>query len=147
MKKRLLAAAFMAAVFSSAPAFAGVNIFISPPPIPIPVPPVPPAPVVVLPPPPPGVVIAPGPPSDWFWSPNRSEWFYYDRYRHPHFVRGHVFRDDGRHFYVSHGRWMRARHDMRPVNRGRHRGWRRERREDRREWRGRDHGRWRRDDN
>ncbi len=145
MKKHLLAAAVMAAVFSSAPAFAGLNIFISPPPIPIPVPPVP---VVVTPPPPPGVVIAPGPPSYWFWSPNRSEWFYYDRYRHPHFVRGHEFRDDGRHFYPSHGKWMRARHDM-----GRHRGWRRGEGDEHGRGRGRwhghgrdhEHGRWRRD--
>ena len=137
MKRYLLAAAFMAAALSPVSAFAGLNIFISPPPIPVPVPPVPQARVVVVPPMPPGVVITPGPPSYWFWNSGRSEWFYYDRYRHPHYVRGHVFRNDGRHFYLSHGRWMRARHDM-----GRHRGWRRHgRREDREDWR-KDRGRW-----
>ncbi len=137
MKRHLLAAAVMAAILSSVPALAGVSIYITPPPIPVPVPP---APVVVLP-PPPGVVIAPGPPSYWFWNPGRAEWFYYDRYRHPHFVRGHEFRDDGRHFYMSHGRWMRARHDM-----GRHRGWYKHERREHGRRHGHEHGRWRRDD-
>ncbi|MHB8174151.1 MAG: hypothetical protein ACYDFU_06800 [Nitrospirota bacterium] len=139
MKRHLLAVAAATVIFSATTALAGVSIYITPPPIPLPVPPVP---VVVFPPPPPDVVITPGPPSYWFWDGRRSEWFYYDRYRHPHFVRGHVFRDDGRHFYMSHGRWARARHDM-----GRHRGWyKHERREDRREHgRGHGHGRWGRD--
>jgi hypothetical protein len=115
MKKHLVVAAVMAAVFSAVPVFAGVNVFITPPPIPVPVLPPPPVSVMVLPPPPPGVVI--GSPSDWFWDEDRGSWFYYDKHRHPHYDRRHGFVNDGRHFYLEGGRWSRARHDM-----GKHKG-------------------------
>jgi hypothetical protein len=131
MKKHLVVAAVIAAVFSAVPVFAGVNIFITPPPIPVPVLPPPPVPVAVMPPPPPGVVIGP---SYWYWNGDRGSWFYYDRYRHPVYVRRHVFVDDGRHFYSEGGRWRPARHDM-----GRHRGWRE--RDERGHGRGRGHDR------
>ena len=96
MKKHLVVAAAMAAVFSAVPAIAGVNIYITPPAIPVPVLPPPPVPVMVMPPPPPGVVIGP---SYWYWDGDRGSWFYYDRYRHPHYDRRHGFVNDGRHFY------------------------------------------------
>ena len=115
MKRHLVVAAAMAAVFSAVPAFAGVHVFITPPAIPVFVPPPPPVPVVVMPPPPPGVVI--GSPSYWFWDGDRGSWFYYDRYRHPHYDRRHGFVNDGRHFYLEGGRWRPARHDM-----GKHKG-------------------------
>jgi hypothetical protein len=128
MKKHLVVAAVMAAVFSAVPVFAGVNVYITPPPIPVPVLPPPPVPVAVMPPHPPGVVIGP---SYWYWNGDRGSWFYYDRYRHPHYDRRQGFVNDGRHFYLEGGRWRPARHDM-----GRHRGWR-----GGRGWRGHGHGR------
>lgn len=139
MRKTLVMCGFaiMLALGTASVALAGVNIYVQPPTPPVvvaPVPP-PPAPVVVYPPPPPGIVIAPGPPAYWFWDDGRAEWFYYDAHRHPHFVRDHVYIDDGRHFYREGREWRIGHEDM-----GRHRGWYKHGR-GRGEWRDHDRGR------
>lgn len=111
-----VALAFGILLFTSTLSYAGdVHIGIGfplPVPVPVPVPP----PVVVFPPLPPGIVIVPGREMYyWFWDDGRGMWFYYDSYRRPHYVRRHVYRDDGRHYYRDNGRWRPRYYD---------RGWR-----------------------
>ena len=82
-----------------------------------PIPP-PPGSIVVVPALPPGVVIAPGPAAYWFWDDRISLWFYFDVKRHRHYVRDHVYIDDGRHYYIRNKHWAVGHEDE-----GRHRGW------------------------
>ena len=112
-----------------------------PPPPPIIVVPAPPQPpvvvepprsrtVVVYPPLPPGIVIVAGPPVYWFWDDGRVMWFYYDTRHRTHYVRDHVYVDDGRHYYSEGSRWNVGHRDQ-----GLHRGWyKHEKKERKREW-------------
>ncbi len=146
MKREVLITAAILIAVSATPAMAGnvnVNIGVSPPvvvepaPPPVVVQPIPPPPgsITVVPALPAGVVIAPGPAVYWFWDNNVNMWFYFGPNRHRHYVRDHVYIDDGHHYYVHGSRWVVGHEDA-----GRHLGWykhqeKRERHEAKREYR------------
>jgi len=123
MKMRTLVLAALLCAFAT-PSLAGTVII----PVPVPVPPR----VVVepAPPPPPTIVIRPGNPEYWFWDEGRTQWYYYDSDRRPHYDRDHIYVDDGRHYYREGRDWRVGHRDM-----GLHKGWyKHEKRKEHREY-------------
>ncbi len=115
MRKRHLFIALGFVIFFGTASYAG-SIKIPLPPVPPP-PPVPdfaeephtaPEIDVVVPPPPTFISVEVSHPDYYFYDDDREAWFYYEKGRTPHYVRHHEWRDDGKHFYGSGKRWVKA---------------------------------------
>jgi hypothetical protein len=59
-------------------------------------------------PPPPNIKLNFDKPEHFFYSEKKGNWFYYDEDGDAEFVKGHVYVDDGKHFYQDGKKWNKA---------------------------------------